>query len=276
MPTKPKLGQNFLRDPQAVERIVAALGDLSGRTVVEIGPGGGAITGALVARTKHVIAVELDHDLALSLRVQFPAEKLQVVEQDVLNFDFARSLAEYGSPGEQLLVVGNLPYYITSPILLKLAASHAALHLAVLMVQREVADRITAQPGTRDYGVLSVTTQMYGPVSPMFTLPPEAFLPPPDVHSAVFRWRFAPRFAELGVEEAHFLRFVRVAFAQKRKTLANNLRAAGFAPPEIDTALNEAGIPQQARAETLSIESFAALAKIFASSDASASANSSR
>ena len=276
MPTKPKLGQNFLRDPQAVERIVAALGDLSGRTVVEIGPGGGAITGALVARTKHVIAVELDHDLALSLRVQFPAEKLQVVEQDVLNFDFARSLAEYGSPGEQLLVVGNLPYYITSPILLKLAASHAALHLAVLMVQREVADRITAQPGTRDYGVLSVTTQMYGPVSPMFTLPPESFLPPPDVHSTVFRWRFAPRFAELGVEEAQFLRFVRVAFAQKRKTLANNLRAAGFAPPEIDTALNQAGIPQQARAETLSIESFAALAKIFAGPNASASATSSR
>jgi len=254
MTTKPKLGQNFLRDSQAVERIVAALGDLSGSTVIEIGPGEGVITGALTARAKHVIAVELDHDLALRLRVKFRADKLTVVEKDVLNFDFAVALAEHASPGERLSVVGNLPYYITSPILLKLAASHVALDLAVLMVQREVADRITAQPGSRDYSVLSVTTQVYGPVAPMFTLPPEAFLPPPDVHSTVFRWRFAPRFAELGVLEAPFLRFVRIAFAQKRKTLVNNLRAAGFAATEINTALDRTGISSQARAETLTIE----------------------
>jgi 16S rRNA (adenine1518-N6/adenine1519-N6)-dimethyltransferase len=263
MPTKPKLGQNFLRDSQAVERIVAALGDLSGRTVVEIGPGAGAITGALAARAKRVIAVELDHDLALHLRVQFPADKVTVVEQDVLNFDFAAALAEHGSPGEKFSLVGNLPYYITSPILFKLAASHAALDIAVLMVQSEVADRITAQSGSHDYSVLSVTTQVYGPVTSMFTLPPEAFSPPPDVHSTVFRWRFAPRFAELDIQEAPFLRFVRMAFAQKRKTLSNNLRAAGYAPAEIIAALNQVGVPPQARAETLSIEAFAALAKIF-------------
>lgn len=272
MPSKPKLGQNFLRDPQAVERIVAALGDISGRTVVEIGPGGGAITGTLAARAKHVIAIELDHELALHLRMRFPAEKVTVVEQDVLSFDFAAALAELGSPGERLSVAGNLPYYITSPILLKLAASQAALDLAVLMVQREVADRITAQPGSHDYGVLSVTTQAYGPVSHIFTLPPEAFSPPPDVHSTVFRWRFAPRFAELDIQEALFLRFVRVAFAQKRKTLSNNLRAAGYAPAEIATALIETGVPPQARAETLSIESFAKLAKIFANLDSPAPA----
>jgi 16S rRNA (adenine1518-N6/adenine1519-N6)-dimethyltransferase len=270
MPTKPKLGQNFLRDSQAVERIVAALGDLSGRTVVEIGPGAGAITGALAARAKHVIAVELDHDLALHLRVQFPADKVTVVEQDVLNFDFAAALAEHCSPGERFRVVGNLPYYITSPILFKLAASHAALDIAVLMVQREVADRITAQAGSHDYSVLSVTTQVYGPVTSMFTLPPEAFSPPPDVYSTVFRWRFAPRFAELEIEEAPFLRFVRMAFAQKRKTLTNNLRAAGYAPAEITAALNQAGVPPQGRAEALSIDSFAALAKIFAPAETTA------
>jgi 16S rRNA (adenine1518-N6/adenine1519-N6)-dimethyltransferase len=112
--------------------------------------------------------------------------------------------------------------------------------------------------------VLSVTTQVYGPVTSMFTLPPEAFSPPPDVHSTVFRWRFAPRFAELDIQEAPFLRFVRMAFAQKRKTLSNNLRAAGYAPAEIIAALNQVGIPPQARAETLSIEAFATLAKIFA------------
>jgi len=268
MPTNPKLGQNFLRDSQAVERIVAALGDISGRTVIEIGPGEGVITRALAARAKHVIAVELDHDLAVHLRVQFPSEKVTIVEQDILSFDFAAALAEHGSSGERLRVVGNLPYYITSPILLKLAANQAALDLAVLMVQREVADRVTAQPGSRNYGVLSITTQVYGPVASMFTLPPEAFSPPPDVHSTVFRWRFAPRFAELDIQEAPFLRFVRMAFAQKRKTLANNLRAAGYAPAEITAALNEAGIAPQARAETLSVDSFAALAKVFATSDA--------
>lgn len=271
MPAKSKLGQNFLRDSHAVERIVAALGDLVDRTVVEIGPGQGAITGVLAARAKHVIAVELDHDLALPLRVRFPPEKFSVVEQDVLAFDFAAASAEHGSPGERFSVVGNLPYYITSPILLKLAENHAVLDLAVLMVQREVADRVTAQPGSRDYGVLSVTAQAYGPVEPLFTLPPSAFSPPPEVHSTVFRWRFAPRFAKLGVLEEPFLRFVKQAFAQKRKTLANNLRAAGFAPDEVMSALNKTGIPAKARAETLSIDSFAALVKVLVPSGARAS-----
>ncbi len=257
MPSKPKLGQNFLNDPQAIDRIVAALGDLSSRTVVEIGPGAGAITMPLAARAHHVVAIEFDHDLALHLRAQFPAEKLTVVEQDVLNFDFAAAAAP--ATGHKLVVVGNLPYYITSPILLKLAAAHASLDFAVLMVQREVADRITASPGSRDYGLLSVTVQMFGSADALFTLPPHAFTPPPDVHSTVFRWRFAPRFIELGVLEAPFLRFVRQAFAQKRKTLANNLRAAGFAPAAIAAALAQAAPSPQARAEQLSIENLATL-----------------
>ena len=161
MPVKPKLGQNFLVDSEAIQRIAASIGDLTGRTVVEIGPGRGAITAALAARAAHVLAVELDRELAAGLRVQFlDSDRVTVVEQDVLQFDFAAASA---AAGERLLVVGNLPYGITSPILLKLAASHAALDRAVLMVQREVADRVVAQPGSRDYGLLSVTVQIYGP-----------------------------------------------------------------------------------------------------------------
>ncbi len=263
MPVKPKLGQNFLVDTEASQRIAASIGDLSGRTVVEIGPGRGAITAALAARATHVLAVELDHELALHLRVQFPPERVTVVEQDVLDFDFEKACAEFSTDStvksERLLVVGNLPYGITSPILLKLAASHTALDRAVLMVQREVADRVTAQPGSRDYGLLSVTVQMYGPAQQLFTLPSSAFSPPPDVHSTVFRWRFAPLFAELGVEEASFLRFVRQCFAQKRKTLANNLRAAGIPPTAITASLAAAGLTPLDRAESLSLESFAAL-----------------
>jgi 16S rRNA (adenine1518-N6/adenine1519-N6)-dimethyltransferase len=252
----PKLGQNFLEDAQAVERIVAALGDLSGRTVVEIGPGRGALTEALAARAGRVVAIELDRDFVAGLRAQFGAEHVTVVEQDVLQFDFAAAAAEARAP---LCVVGNLPYYITSPILLKLAASHAALDVAVLMTQREVAERVTAAPGSRDYGLLSVTVQMYGPAQQLFTLPPSAFSPPPKVHSTVFRWRFAPRFAELGVDEDDFLRFLRQAFAQKRKTLANNLRAAGIAPAVAAAALASAGIADQARAEAVPIDALAAL-----------------
>jgi 16S rRNA (adenine1518-N6/adenine1519-N6)-dimethyltransferase len=127
------------------------------------------------------------------------------------------------------------------------------------MVQREVADRVIAQPGSRDYGLLSVTVQIYGPAQRLFTLPPSAFSPPPDVHSTVFRWRFAPRLDELGVEEASFLRFVRLCFAQKRKTLANNLRAAAIPPAVVAAALAQAAVDPMARAEALPIEAFAAL-----------------
>ncbi|MFZ1084967.1 MAG: 16S rRNA (adenine(1518)-N(6)/adenine(1519)-N(6))-dimethyltransferase RsmA [Terracidiphilus sp.] len=259
MPAKPKLGQNFLVDFEAIQRIAASIGDLTGRTVVEIGPGRGAITAELAARAAHVVAIELDRDLAAGLRVQFILDTeahVTVVAQDVLQFDFSAASAV---ATERLLVVGNLPYGITSAILLKLAAAHAVLDRAVLMVQREVADRIVAQPGSRDYGLLSVTAQLYGPAQRLFTLPPSSFSPPPDVHSTVFRWRFAPRFAELNVEEAGFLRFVRQCFHQKRKTLANNLRAAGIAPAVITAALAEAAIDAHARAEALTVDSFATL-----------------
>ncbi len=262
MPARSKLGQNFLRDGQAVERIVTALGDLTGQTVVEIGPGRGVITGALAAKAGHVIAVEFDRELASALRSQFSSGQVTdrgpvaIVEQDVLEFDFAAPAARAGA---KLRVAGNLPYYITSPILRKLAASHSVIDTAVLMVQREVGDRVTARPGSRDYGLLSVMVQGHGPVEPLFTLPPEAFAPPPQVHSTVFRWRFASRFAELGVEEAGFLRFVGQAFAQKRKTLANNLRAAGVEPALALSAMQQAGIDPRARAESLSIELLAAV-----------------
>jgi 16S rRNA (adenine1518-N6/adenine1519-N6)-dimethyltransferase len=256
MPAKPKLGQNFLRDDQAIQRIVAAVGDCAGRTVVEIGPGKGAITGSLAARASKVVAVELDVELAARLRAEFPPERVEIANQDVLEFDFAAASAAHGG---RLLVVGNLPYMITSPILLKLAASHAALDRAVLMVQREVADRVAAAPGSRDYGLLSVMVQMYGPVEKLFTLPPGAFTPPPKVHSTVFRWRFAPRFAELDVEPAGFSGFLRRGFAQKRKTLANNLRAAGIPPAAVEAALSSAGVEPMVRAEAVDIETLAKL-----------------
>ena len=260
MAAKPKLGQNFLRDQQAIQRIAAAIGDIGERTVVEIGPGKGAITELLAGRARHLIAIELDRELAWNLQERFLPEKgfanVTIERQDVLKFDFASAAKAACRP---LLVVGNLPYYITSPILLRLAENAASLETAVLMVQREVADRISAEPGSRDYGLLSVTLQLYGAAKNLFTLPPQAFVPPPDVHSTVFRWNFAPRFEELQVEEASFIAFLKRSFAQKRKTLSNNLRAAGMAPEQISAAYKMAEIPALARTEALSIEQLALL-----------------
>lgn len=265
MPSKSRLGQNLLHDSVAIRRIVTALGDCSNRTVVEIGPGLGAITRELAQKTSNLIAVEVDPQFASRLRAMFPEKvrqdlgetrvgNVRVENVDVLSFDFRAA-----SAGQKLLVAGNLPYYITSPILMKLAAESALLDRAVLMVQREVADRVTAGPGSRDYGLLSVTVQMHGPVEPLFTLPPNAFSPPPEVHSTVFRWRFEPRFEALGVDRASFLSFLRQVFALKRKTLTNNLRAAGYAADSIAGALRASGIDALQRAESLPPEVLAAL-----------------
>jgi 16S rRNA (adenine1518-N6/adenine1519-N6)-dimethyltransferase len=270
VPPKPRLGQNFLRDQQAIRRIVTALGDCGDRTVVEIGPGMGAITRELAVQTGKVLALEVDPELASRLSAEFSsasyehrtnaaASNVEIETVDVLSFDFAAASV---AAGQRLIVAGNLPYYMTSPILLKLAENAATLDRAVLMVQREVADRVTAEPGSRDFGLLSVTVQLHGSVERLFTLPPSAFSPPPEVHSTVFRWRFSPRFEELEVDREPFLKFLRQVFALKRKTLANNLRAAGLDAAVALEALSNAGIDSKARAESISIESLAALWRV--------------
>jgi 16S rRNA (adenine1518-N6/adenine1519-N6)-dimethyltransferase len=259
MPQKAKLGQNFLSDRNARIRIVEALGDISNQTVVEIGPGKAAITEILAAKAKRLIAVELDRELAADLRVRFaqplPETSIEILGQDILTVD----LAALRLGDEKLMVVGNLPYYITSDILLHLCRYHDSISRAVVMMQREVADRVAASPGSRDYGLLSVTVQLYAQVEKLMTLPPGAFSPPPQVHSSVLRLTFAPRFSELGVSIEGFIPFLRQSFAQKRKTISNNLRAAGYDPATIQSAATQAGVSLQSRAEALSLEELAGL-----------------
>jgi 16S rRNA (adenine1518-N6/adenine1519-N6)-dimethyltransferase len=259
---KPKLGQNFLVDPAACEAIADALGDVAGSTVVEIGPGRGAITEILSRRAGRLAAIELDRELALRLRAQFAGQSsVEVVGGDAGADVLTVDLGALRRGEERLAVVGNLPYYITSDILLRLFQFHAAISRAVVMVQREVADRVAATPGTRDYGLLSATAQLYARVERVLTLPPSAFLPPPKVHSTVLRLTMRPRFAELEVEPEEFIGFLKQGFAQKRKTLAKNLRAAGFDGARVAGALEAAGIPSMARAEELALEPMAALWK---------------
>ena len=260
---KPKLGQNFLIDEAARQAIADALGDLSARTVIEIGPGHGAITAILAARCRRLIAIELDPALATELRFRFrAAPQVEVVEADILEVDLAALIP----PSESADVAGNLPYYITSPILLRLfaAGERGLLSRAVLMMQREVADRLAAAPGCREYGLLSATAQINARVETLFTLPPTAFSPPPEVFSTVLRLEFVPRFGELGVDAAGFDAFLHRCFAQKRKTLANNLRASshtsarGYSTDELRAAWPDE-IPPLARAESLALEPLAAL-----------------
>jgi 16S rRNA (adenine1518-N6/adenine1519-N6)-dimethyltransferase len=253
----PKLGQNFLIDDTARHAIADPLGPIGDRTVIEIGPGHGAITSILAGRCRRLIAIEVDHALAAELRFRFREQPhVEVVERDILDVDLASLLP----PGETADVVGNLPYYITSPILMRLfaAGTLGLLTRAVVMMQREVAERLAAEPGVRDYGLLSATAQMNARVETLFTLPPSAFSPPPDVFSTVLRLEFHPRFRELGVDAAAFDGFLRACFAQKRKTLANNLRAAGFSAADLQAAW-PAEIPLQARAESLALEPMAQL-----------------
>lgn len=257
-----KLGQNFLVDEAATLRIADALGDLRDRTVVEIGPGHGAITTHLVPRCARLHLIEFDPALARELSFRFRNEaRVTVHHADILQTDLLTLLPEgSGEDKPSLDVVGNLPYYITSDILLHLfaAARGGAIRHAVLMTQREVAQRIAATPGNSEYGALSALTQLHADVRELFTLPPQAFQPPPEVFSTVFRLAFRPRFAELGVTFESFNRFLRATFAQKRKTLANNLRAAGYTAAAL-TAAWPAELAQQVRAEAVDLPTLAAL-----------------
>jgi 16S rRNA (adenine1518-N6/adenine1519-N6)-dimethyltransferase len=268
---KPRLGQNFLVDEPAIQRIATALGDTSQRTVVEIGPGHGAITDLLVPRCARLHCIEFDSALARELTFRFRNDPHVTIHQtDILQTDLASLIPNpCSSIPAPLDVLGNLPYYITSDILLHLFtfARAGLLRSAVLMMQREVADRIAAPPGVSDYGPLSAFTQMHAAVTNLFTLPPAAFNPPPDVYSTVLRLDFAPRFAELRVDPEGFNKFLRAGFAQKRKTLANNLRAAGYTSDQLAAAWPTI-IPPQARAEAIPLESMAQFYRALAGADA--------
>jgi 16S rRNA (adenine1518-N6/adenine1519-N6)-dimethyltransferase len=274
---KPKLGQHFLASDSFAVQIVDALGDVSQNTVLEIGPGRGVLTSLLAKRVRRLIAVELDRVLAAQLRLRFGMfPNVEVIEADILSIDFDSLFGPKPGlrrPGIQLKpepvkVIGNLPFYITSGILLRLFDYAKYFETIVIMVQREVADRIVAEPGSRDYGLLSATVQLYARVEKLFTLPPGAFAPPPKVHSTALRLTMAPRQKELGLDgdgrmgdsqlKTGFIDFLKLSFGQKRKTLWNNLKS-NYPEPHLRAALAQAGVKPAARAETLSLEESAAL-----------------
>lgn len=242
-----RFGQHFLIRQATLERIAEAACPEPESFVVEIGPGKGALTAPLLARADRVTAIEVDPVMIARLAQRFANEpRLQVIAGDVLEID----LKQWGP----LVVAGNLPYYITSPILEKVLALDGLLRRAVFLVQKEVAERITAVSGGREYGYLSVSTQLMARAEMLLTVPPAAFHPPPKVDSAVVLLEMRAANDRFGVADpAGFLKFASRCFRQKRKMLRNNL--AGFYPRERIDALPEATL----RAEQIPLERLAAL-----------------
>jgi 16S rRNA (adenine1518-N6/adenine1519-N6)-dimethyltransferase len=267
---KPKLGQHFLADGSLALRIVDALGDVSQNTVLEIGPGRGVLTSLLAKRARRLIAVELDRVLAAQLRLRFGMfTNVEIIEADILSVDVDSLFGPKPGlrrPGiefrpDPVKIVGNLPYYITSDILLRLFEYAKYFETLVVLVQREVADRIAAKPGSSEYGLLSATAQLYARVEKLFTLPPGAFAPPPKVHSTALRLAIAPQQQQLGLVDGQlegFIKFLRLSFSQKRKTLWNNLKT-GYPEQRLRAALTGSKIKPSARAETLTLAESAAL-----------------
>jgi 16S rRNA (adenine1518-N6/adenine1519-N6)-dimethyltransferase len=265
MATRPRprkrFGQHFL-EPAWADKLVDAIGPSSDNEFVEIGPGPGALTLRLAPRVRRLTAIEVDRDLVAALESRVPAN-VTLINADFLAFDLA-ALAARGT----LRVAGNLPYNLSSPILFKLlreSRQTGAITDATLMLQREVAERIEASPGSRDYGVLAILVQRYARVRRALTLPPGAFRPVPKVHSAVARLEFhAP--ADRVRDEQVFERMVRSIFTQRRKTLANALRPfAEMQRAEPRTVLAAAGIDDSRRPETLSLPELARLSDLLAS-----------
>jgi len=259
-----RLGQHFLRDPKVVKTILAAAELVPTDTVLEIGPGQGVLTDPLASRVARLVAVELDDTLALDLKERY-AERpsVQIVHADILKVDLG-VLAQDPSlsrlPARPLKILGNLPYSITSPIFEKLMP-WTGWDTGVFLIQREVAARIAAHPGSRDYGILTLAVQLFADAEMVLQVPPGAFQPPPKVSSSVIRLRRKPRPLVRLVELVDFFDLVHGAFAHRRKTIANSLAFhSQRTRAEVEKWLIQQGVPPGGRAETVALGDYAKLA----------------
>lgn len=248
------LGQNFLTDDGVIQEIVAASVKDPAVPVVEIGPGLGVLTRVLATEAQKVWAVELDRAKLVLLHRELQGLSVEILNMDALKLDLREIWGE-----KKGILVGNLPYYITSPLLMHFLEQKESLQSMIVMVQKEVADRLVAKPGGKDYGILSIATQLSAHPEKLLEVPPKAFLPAPKVTSAVVRFDLRP-YPGFRVLEKDFFRVVKASFSQRRKTLVNSLSGGLMMDKKIiSQILGQAGIDEQRRAETLSIEEFQAV-----------------
>ncbi|MDO4265301.1 MAG: 16S rRNA (adenine(1518)-N(6)/adenine(1519)-N(6))-dimethyltransferase RsmA [Eubacteriales bacterium] len=254
---KKRFGQNFLIDAHVLEKIISGAGIGKEDTVLEIGPGIGTLTQALCEAAGNVIAVEIDHDLIPILdRTLAAYDNVRVINEDILKLDLA-ALSK-----KPLKVVANLPYYITTPIIMGLFESGAPLKSITVMVQKEVADRMQAAPGGKDYGALSLAVQYYSSPEIIANVPPNCFIPRPNVGSAVINL-IKHEVPPVTPEDPDFMfRIIKTAFSQRRKTLVNTLRSdreLGFSKEQLETVIKDMGLSETIRGERLSLAEFAGL-----------------
>ena len=260
------LGQNFLIDEDVIDAIVAGSGITKDTLVIEIGPGTGALTLPLAEKAGHVIAVELDERVIPGLRVKtFSLGNVDILHDDILKVDLrsltSEALSEYGL--SEVRIVGNLPYYITTPIIMKLLEEDTGAVSITVMMQKEVGDRIAAEPGTKLAGAITYSVHYYSDVSKIAFAGRECFYPVPKVDSVVLRLDIREHCPVEVADEDLFFRCIKAGFSQRRKTLHNSLMSlGGYDKQEIDSALEEAGIEPGRRAESLSMEEFARLSNI--------------
>lgn len=260
---KKKYGQNFLIDPHVLEKMISAANISEDDFVLEIGPGIGTLTQKLCEHAGAVAAVEIDQNLIPVLQDTLGGyQNVTVLHGDILKMDI-KKLAEEQGNGREMKVIANLPYYITTPVIMGLFEGKAKISQILVMVQKEVADRMQAQPGTKDYGALSLAVQYYAKPEIIANVPPNCFLPRPKVGSAVIRLKCVQE-PPVSVKDAPFLfRVIRASFNQRRKTLVNGLsNAPGLALPkgQILACMEQAGLPLQVRGEELTLAQFAQLA----------------
>jgi 16S rRNA (adenine1518-N6/adenine1519-N6)-dimethyltransferase len=256
-----RFGQNFLVHEHAVRRIVAALDPVPGDAVLEIGPGRGALTGALIESAGRIAAVEVDPALAARLAERYPDEQLLLIREDVRKVNLAAIAARLSAERPQrLAVAGNLPYNISKPIALRLVEQRGAVDRAVLMFQREVAQRLVASPGTRAYGPLTVLAGLAYSIDSLFDLGPAAFRPRPRVSSSVTVWTRRESSPLDGIEEP-LMRCLAASFGRRRQTLRNNLRAAVGETSRTEALLEAAELDGSLRAEALPPDAYVRLAR---------------
>ena len=260
-----KYGQNFLIDPHVLDKIVAAAGIGPDDFVVEIGPGIGTMTQYLAASARKVFAVEIDKALIPILEDTLKEfDNVQVINQDILKVDI-KKLAEEHNDGKPIKVVANLPYYITTPIIMGLFESQVPIDSITVMVQKEVADRMKVGPGTKDYGALSLAVQYYAEPYIVANVPPNCFMPRPKVGSAVIRLERYEKPPVQVKDEKLMFRLIRASFNQRRKTLANGLKNSGelnLSKEVITAAIEKLGKGSSVRGEALDLEEFARLTNI--------------
>jgi len=257
---KKSLGQHFVQDPNILRKVIEAASLEPEDVVVEIGAGLGSLTEPLARRVKKVYALEIDSSLADALKDRFPSRgAVEVVWADALQFDFGTPFRRWK---RKIKVVANLPYEISTPMIFRLLKERECFSLLVLMLQLEVARRLAAQPGTGDYGPLSVWSQLYCDVKIAFQVKPHSFLPPPKVHSAVVKFKILPRPRVLVEDEKVLEKVIRSAFTYRRKTLGKALQLGGFSGPRVKEAFGKAGISPLTRGETLTLEKFCTLARL--------------